>query len=839
MPNSIQQWLKVDERPADHYHLLGVKRFYADRDNLLALIRKRNREVFQFQDHVDPEVSRRAVDLLGELGEAEGVFSEDEQLRAYNSNLFAGVQVAYADSNAQNWSDESLRKWLIDEQHIHPDAIPSVTQRLKGPSPPPINPPQKNAASAARGSGSPGYSPPSRLPAPAALPAPPTLQRPDLANSGSATPHELAPSPQGARPARVAAAARAAPVQPLAPLAPISNVPKPAPSRKGLWMLLGVIGVTGSLGLLCVAVNLAFVFGFFDFTPRDLPPPEEVVIAPVNPIRGSAVADTIQLRGRLRSITVEQGPPIRVRFQIDLDKSYHGSRSVLAIGEGAAFHENVIDFATRSGQAEGSEVLGEELGDLVLLDVVETGDVADPRPLELQSIELEADSASRVTTDSPARAADTFRGDARAHRLTALLRLMPPKKTEVEFAGKFHTYYEDTESFLVTPADEIYGVDVYLPGVDVSSLTTGEDVIVRGTYQERFVTHSTEDTVRQRYVIEGVEVTRGNGSPIGALAATPEPEPTPTPDPPQVGQGLNRTRRGTNLFIVADTGDAAVSYRGNWSAVRTDLSTVTSCYSDVRGGVWLGGEDGLVYLDGLTKKVYGVSNGLPKGRIFTQVFEDSKGRIWAGSMGGGVYIRDVGKTVWRQLTRAEGLAGDYVRAFAEDSQGRIWIGCGQGVSICDGSEFDADAKQFQRIYDVWPLGDEAGSIFLACRTGLLFYGKGRENREIARRSLPGSESGDLCLYLDSRKRCWVGAQGGGLGQLSAPYTKLSDQGRSTNAGFVSQITEDAAGVIWASSHRGLWKYSGAEWSQEETPSDFTQLHAVGTIPENVARQLTR
>ncbi|NQT15868.1 MAG: hypothetical protein HQ582_24140 [Planctomycetes bacterium] len=90
MKTGIQDWLNRDARPADLYELLGRERFDPDRQGLLAAVRAAYAELHPFENHKDPKVARRAVELLGELGRAEDVFSDSEKLRAYHESILGG-----------------------------------------------------------------------------------------------------------------------------------------------------------------------------------------------------------------------------------------------------------------------------------------------------------------------------------------------------------------------------------------------------------------------------------------------------------------------------------------------------------------------------------------------------------------------------------------------------------------------------------------------------------------------------------------------------------------------------------------------------------------------------
>jgi len=60
------------------------------------------------------------------------------------------------------------------------------------------------------------------------------------------------------------------------------------------------------------------------------------------------------------------------------------------------------------------------------------------------------------------------------------------------------------------------------------------------------------------------------------------------------------------------------------------------------------------------------------------------GTVWAGTWGGGASQFD-GKR-WRNLTKADGLAGNIVYSIARDKKGMLWFGTDGGVSRYDGKQ---------------------------------------------------------------------------------------------------------------------------------------------------------
>ncbi len=100
------------------------------------------------------------------------------------------------------------------------------------------------------------------------------------------------------------------------------------------------------------------------------------------------------------------------------------------------------------------------------------------------------------------------------------------------------------------------------------------------------------------------------------------------------------------------------------------------CSSD--GYIWIGGYSGVFRYDGIRFDKLPVEEGFTSGR---DIFEDSKGRIWVGTNDKGVTVIEDEKIL--RYTKADGLASNSIRTFAEDAKGNVFIGTTAGVSYVD------------------------------------------------------------------------------------------------------------------------------------------------------------
>ncbi len=135
MAMSIRDWLEKDRQPADLYELLGRPRFDPDREQLLAAVRAAYAELLIYQNHEDRDVAQRAVELLKELGRAEGVLHDPAKLRAHHEAILNRLCEAYAREKGDQgeWSLGRLRSWLWREQSVHLEYLERVGVALLSP----------------------------------------------------------------------------------------------------------------------------------------------------------------------------------------------------------------------------------------------------------------------------------------------------------------------------------------------------------------------------------------------------------------------------------------------------------------------------------------------------------------------------------------------------------------------------------------------------------------------------------------------------------------------------------------------------------------------------------
>lgn len=189
---------------------------------------------------------------------------------------------------------------------------------------------------------------------------------------------------------------------------------------------------------------------------------------------------------------------------------------------------------------------------------------------------------------------------------------------------------------------------------------------------------------------------------------------------------------------------------------------LTALLQDRRGDLWVGTDNnGLLRIGrrGIERLPGGTV--IPGGRI-SALFEDAEGSIWGGANGGLFRLRE---TLVSNVTRRQGLSGDYTRSVLEDRRGRLWVGSATGLDL-----MEADGRVSH-----YPLPETNG-------------------RAPAVLSLAEDHDGNL----------WAGTYGDGVFRIN-PQGALRHYGFDEHlpAGNVRAITVDAEGTVWLGTQRGV------------------------------------
>jgi ligand-binding sensor domain-containing protein/signal transduction histidine kinase len=208
---------------------------------------------------------------------------------------------------------------------------------------------------------------------------------------------------------------------------------------------------------------------------------------------------------------------------------------------------------------------------------------------------------------------------------------------------------------------------------------------------------------------------------------------------------------------------------------------------DSFGTLWIATSYGLDKFDKKTGKFYHFNQLRSKNKInymaLSSMTVDQQNRLWIGTWGNGVYIYDIEQDTVGHILHNEddinSLSNDRVKHIFVDSQNIIWISTSEGG--LEKLTFDHQKKPhfLHYRYDV-----------------SLTHGIGSDSPQL--------------VFEDSKKRIWVGTEGGGLSfmePLGNTFKKVLVQGAVPFPTSIYGILEDNTGNFWLSSNNGIIHYN--------------------------------
>jgi signal transduction histidine kinase/ligand-binding sensor domain-containing protein len=273
--------------------------------------------------------------------------------------------------------------------------------------------------------------------------------------------------------------------------------------------------------------------------------------------------------------------------------------------------------------------------------------------------------------------------------------------------------------------------------------------------------------------------------------------------------------------------------------------TVTSIAQTPDGYLWVGTQNGLARLDGVSFRVFNANNTpCMKNNRVVQLFVDRQGTLWVGAEQGSL-VRYADRQFSAYEMPGLGSAFNYARAFCDDTANSLWIvscewqllhfrqgnfdiastnwnlsstlprtvACDSNGIVCVGTDRELAVRRGRKFEAAWNQDNEQnfGAEFLAParKGGWWVAGHGRlrrfaGNEFVEDRGLYNWTNLPVYgLFEDSRDRLWVATMGAGLfrydedGKILRLTTK---EGLPTD--FVRCVTEDREGNIWAGTEGG-------------------------------------
>ncbi len=263
------------------------------------------------------------------------------------------------------------------------------------------------------------------------------------------------------------------------------------------------------------------------------------------------------------------------------------------------------------------------------------------------------------------------------------------------------------------------------------------------------------------------------------------------------------------------------------------------------GYLWCATYEGVARFNGVSFTVFDRKNtpALKSNSVWA-LCEDRSGALWLGTLGGGLVRYQNGE--FTTLTKADGLANDFVYVIREGPDGALWVGTDGGLSrLRDGrwttyaaaeglARLTARALRFDRAGTLW-VGTEGGGLYRFAderlirltaeegaagdtiyaidetRDGTLwigFYGVGlaaRRNGQMTLYREANGLPGPLIWTLreDRAGTLWIGTDGGGAARFRAGRFETFAARDGLTQNFVRSLYEDREGSLWLGTNAGL------------------------------------
>jgi len=354
-----------------------------------------------------------------------------------------------------------------------------------------------------------------------------------------------------------------------------------------------------------------------------------------------------------------------------------------------------------------------------------------------------------------------------------------------------------------------------------------------------------------------------------AKTALTESESAPVPTAVVVASDITSTASAdvTEVSLTSPV-DSAVTARSSLPRVLESFGVGDGVFvrslavDELDKSIWVGTSAGVLEIDLNSydmKATYSRADGLANEYVFS-IMVDSQGSKWFGTNGGGMTRYRDGE--WKTFFPMHGLADYWVYSFGESKDGNLWVGTWGGANQFDSTADEFTATYVKELVNEWVYGiasDDQGRMWLGTEGGVSMFdgnqwhafthedGVGALNSN----NLPVSQNTGLgtrerhdlsvmtegtqtynpgyvfSIYVATNGYVWAGTWGGGV----SFYDGKTWQSLTTEDGLagnvVYSITQDAAGVFWFGTNKGLSRYDGKAWQT------FAKGGANGLIDDNV------
>ena len=279
------------------------------------------------------------------------------------------------------------------------------------------------------------------------------------------------------------------------------------------------------------------------------------------------------------------------------------------------------------------------------------------------------------------------------------------------------------------------------------------------------------------------------------------------------------------IFVHGPDADAQKFFFERYSSKEgLSSSKVYTVIQDANDFVWLGTGSGVTRFDGIRFENFSSSDGLAPGGV-KSILEDSRGRIWLGHMGGGLTLFEGDKFQRASFSGSVFSSIDSVTSGSPETvifnvngditgirefDGYIWIATSLGGALrIDDPQTGAKTLTGKQYLGREGLSNDAfgfftgrgGDLFCITDVGIRKYNFSSDRFDLY--SPPGLTKYFLTIMMfeDSAGNMWFGTHNGGLYRLDNKTGEMDiyDTRNGLWGNFVTYITEDYRGNIWASS----------------------------------------
>jgi ligand-binding sensor domain-containing protein len=273
---------------------------------------------------------------------------------------------------------------------------------------------------------------------------------------------------------------------------------------------------------------------------------------------------------------------------------------------------------------------------------------------------------------------------------------------------------------------------------------------------------------------------------------------------------------------------------------------VNSLLADDQGNCWFITNNELVFSTGPGLKVLSEINGVPLKKI-QSILYDRTGSIW---------FSDEGKlyrhSPWVKFAKPvqihlPALPHTHIISLFEDSCGFIWAGTfGKGllrVNPLTGYARLINEKDGLTNGNILSIAGRGNQIWLATLGGA-YRCTLSENMELDRANLyfenfnqengPGN-SFIYTVYIDCKRRVWLGSDGKGISVFENGRFKIYDESAGLKSNVIYSITEDELGRIWfTTSKAGVYCFDGKKFKNYTVADGLSemQISCIGSDRKN-------